>query len=623
MKKFCNTILVFFAVLLIPILSIAQTIDIPISFKVVEWTSPITWEFPYSDEQFSNDATEYNHLLAQSSLGFAISSFRVANAPLEELDKYGKFFLEQAGFKQIESTQFNENTSINTVATLIAHKNIGETPVIAVTISGAGYKNEWQSNITITKEEHSLFHFGFAHAGQLVCDRIHAYKKNNNIADNAKIWITGFSRSAAISNVVAYKLLNDNFVTNENLYCYAFATPRYITDSTILDCPSIFNIVGAFDMVPKIPFSLWGYGRLGNTLYLPAQEISSDYFQYTKSVNQVYKELTAHDYWNSPQTNWYLSKTFQSIADVVIDANLYGKTLQDFIVEVMNLSGDFSTKARQTLWKILINRPLQEHIRGISLISASLQSTMAYETFQQLLGIKENLWNSNTSLVGNLAHEHCPDVYIAWLFSQLEPEELYSQNLNFRQVILPQTMQVNIQNQQGEQYKNPAIISLGEAKLINIPTDDTYTLSLVATENCEFFCYLTENSIDYIHSRGITFKNPCFYLEKGETVSILLPKDCNIPLEQYTLIGENKQSTAVLDLSTLGNNFICGNPEYDVLYSGKDATSFLETYYLLICGIITFIIIVLLVLIALLILIICLIVRAIRRKKKTKIALSN
>jgi len=77
-----------------------------------------------------------------------------------------------------------------------------------------------------------------------------------------------------LSNHAAH-YINDFFVRNgksiDDVYAYTFATPNntYYSKEFVNGYTNIFNIVSKDDIVPSVPLSAWGFGRYGNTYYLP------------------------------------------------------------------------------------------------------------------------------------------------------------------------------------------------------------------------------------------------------------------------------------------------------------------------------------------------------------------
>ena len=90
-----------------------------------------------------------------------------------------------------------------------------------------------------------------------------------------KVWISGYSRAAAVSNVTAGTLVNTGFLHKEDVYAYTFATPAAILEPPKEGYENIFNIIDPADLAPQVMPAEWGYGRYGADLFLPVQEFSS------------------------------------------------------------------------------------------------------------------------------------------------------------------------------------------------------------------------------------------------------------------------------------------------------------------------------------------------------------
>ena len=136
----------------------------------------LTYSFPYRDDYFTIPATEYQQLLAQCTLGMAVSAFRAADLELDQKDAYIRDYLAQAGFENMVSCQFDEEPRADTIATLLASQILrdqeGEFLLVAVAVSGGGYEDEWLSNFSFGDES---VHDGFFQAGLTVFRRILDY----------------------------------------------------------------------------------------------------------------------------------------------------------------------------------------------------------------------------------------------------------------------------------------------------------------------------------------------------------------------------------------------------------------------------------------------------------------
>ncbi len=189
----------------------------------------------FTEYPFLQPATQYDGNLAVMSLAMALSANRALNPSAEATTYFDpslhlEKFLEDAGFSNIRKDDYSKETSMYTISMAMGSRVMepeGEEPftLIAIGVCGGGYGNEWQSNMTPGSGE---IHKGFLSASKLVIDRLAGYILTNGIQGNVKIWISGFSRAAAVSNVTAGLLVRDGMFPKENVYAYTFATPAAV-----------------------------------------------------------------------------------------------------------------------------------------------------------------------------------------------------------------------------------------------------------------------------------------------------------------------------------------------------------------------------------------------------------
>ncbi|MBQ8136605.1 MAG: hypothetical protein IJ174_04150, partial [Clostridia bacterium] len=244
---------------------------------------------------FWQPATQYDGNLAMMSLMMAGCANRaVGFQDISEADFDPalnlEHFLTDAGFTDIRKDDYSKMPTMFTVSTAMAHgimTHEGEAPftLIAIGVCGEGYKNEWESNMTAGTGK---IHEGFQSAAQLVIDRLAGYIATRGITGRVKVWISGFSRAAAVSNVAAGTLVNTGFLPREDVYAYTFATPAAIKEPPAEGYENIFNILNPADLVPQVMPAEWGYGRYGKDLFLPVQEFSS----YTGFMENIMRNYT-------------------------------------------------------------------------------------------------------------------------------------------------------------------------------------------------------------------------------------------------------------------------------------------------------------------------------------------
>ena len=205
--------------------------------------------FLYKDSDFTKSS-----FIGSKSL--EVLSIQVAAASLswygEYLDKYEidssqndyniKNFLNKMEFNNIESNKYyNSEKKENSVGVIIGNKTIiqdgKEYTLLAIIPRSAGYKQEWAGNFTIGDGN---IHEGFKSARDEILRFTKKYIEKNNITGNLKVWTTGYSRGAAISNMVGgffagggIDYFGDNVkITPEDVYCYTIGTPSSIKNGT-------------------------------------------------------------------------------------------------------------------------------------------------------------------------------------------------------------------------------------------------------------------------------------------------------------------------------------------------------------------------------------------------------
>ena len=398
----------------------------------------IVWPLAYSDNYFSGSGEIYHHELAKSSLGMALSAFRKLDVSLSEKGDNIHAFLTELGYSNILLEQYDVTPTIHTIATAIAMKetniNGEQYTLLAVAISGGAYLDEWESNFLVGAGIH---HEGFLSAARQVYQRIAAYLSLHHIDGKNKIWITGYSRAAATANMTAAMILDNKLAAAGDLYAYTFATPNVTRDPKAAGYPSIFNIIGAFDPVPSIPFEAWGFGHFGKTYYLPSIETNSDYEQRVVPVKEAFAEITGSEYWENPSDNLLLQKFFSLLAVMITDVQDYTSHYQPLLIQAW--------KDKHSAMKVLVgfgtaitrDGRLRREVEGELGDVWAVLSNMGQEVMVQTIQSRAGYWNPNVGLLENVMHEHYPKGYLAWLSAYDSLEAMVTQNRNFRRISVP------------------------------------------------------------------------------------------------------------------------------------------------------------------------------------------
>lgn len=307
--------------------------EYPIRFRTDSQQHDITHDFRYSEDFFAGSAMDYDHDLAMTTLGLVVSGFstRESDAYYTVDGNVGREdnirdAYETLGFAEAEFHNYDVslNDTSDKVAYSFARKTYerdGETiTVVPVILRGGGYGAEWVSNFHVRESSSSAFgvgeHYGFARAADQVYVALKQYLHDQGDEElgTVKLWIGGYSRSAAVANLLTGKICNRlstemKLVGDEkNVFAYTFATPNALTAGNVGNymwkycynyvdgiTPTIHagqsnlhNIVYSADAVPRVPLDDWGYHRNGNDYYLPATRASND----VHALSSIYYDIT-------------------------------------------------------------------------------------------------------------------------------------------------------------------------------------------------------------------------------------------------------------------------------------------------------------------------------------------
>lgn len=259
--------------------------------------------FTYSDELFTKSGYTYRQDLAEMSLGLAFAAFSSKDSEYEDQlatsNRNFISFAEQCGFENIRSnkwmTQPAETDSIGiNCASKTIRDNGGQYTLIAVGVRGNNYHAEWGGNARLGA---SGEHAGFAMGRDQVLDYLRAYIAETGITGRVKLWISGYSRSASVANMVG-GMLDDGCslgarvsLSPHDLYCYCYEPPMGATKDEVQGrvYENIHNIVNTNDLVTYVAFDSWDFARYGVDRVVPTKG-DANYLNYkAKMLSEFYR----------------------------------------------------------------------------------------------------------------------------------------------------------------------------------------------------------------------------------------------------------------------------------------------------------------------------------------------
>lgn len=490
---------------------------------------PTVWD----ENWFKNNATTYIRDLAITSAVLSGASY-VEDSTGKPRDKSIEEALLSYGFKKQNISSYNYDDSYydslseensDHVAYTFASKNIvnssGETiPLVVIIIKGTSGNEEWYSNFNMgINYPH---HAGIEAAKEELLSEMEQYMERYGINNErqVKFLITGHSRGAGVANLVAAELTKSPSFSSHNynygkgnVYAYTFASPAVTAQATEAGYTNIFNIVSEEDFVTRLALADWGFGRYGISLALPNksdygrgydtvyENMSTEYrrlfmfavgeekehesFGGTKSVDDVVDEFydkaeTRYDYYN---TKWLTADTTRpemTLYDYVHDELCGAMLYKEYWDYVSNLLGAFSP----ITWFFVDHHVLHDHV-------FSAHSLVTYYSWLESCSTEElfGVTNTGSYRVFKRLNIACPvDVYV-----YDETKTVVAEIIN--NVITTNTLATYVED---------------EIKTIDIPTDQNYSIRIVATDNGHVSYTIEERSIRGTDSsllRVVNFKD--------------------------------------------------------------------------------------------------------------------
>ncbi len=300
----------------------------------------------YSDGYFEGDSTSYNIHLSTMSLNLALAGMHIVSDT-----RYGHGAARQllceigCGEDSVRvnesSIKFPERFSIaytmgSKELTYANGASTGYT-LIPVVVRGGGYWHEWYSNGILGESGDAK---GFSLAADEVLSGIEAYIEEFGLEGRQlKFWVTGYSRAAAVSDLVAKRLV-DKYSTGA-VYGYTFETPIAGTESgkaagKNYNC--IHNVVNYADLVTYVAPSGMGFVRYGQDHVFPFADDTCTSYAASESV---YNTRKAAMLTQAAQLNYTLDESFDVFDAYSFDtelSNLYWWELAELLVDVADLS---------------------------------------------------------------------------------------------------------------------------------------------------------------------------------------------------------------------------------------------------------------------------------------------
>lgn len=445
--------------------------------------------YHYSDSYFEQSAyayrkeknRPYDPRLATMSLNLELaawSSIQEKNYLLK--NRNAKQLLEEIGFEKFKANQhFQERPSKDSIGAVIAQKKLTvkeeDYTLIALAIRGGGYEAEWASNLTLGR---SGEHQGFREASEKVLTFLDQYLKEHKVTGKIKLWINGYSRAAAVTNLTAGALnkgrkLASGELKAEDMYAFCFEAPAGTLKGTGNDDKrhdNIVNVINVNDVVTKVgpevyPFE---FARYGKDSFLPDKSTVSTaaYEAAKKRMEGELKKLDSNLTYKLEEFRAKKINILNIFNGLIVDdpeSEKMNKSLDDiidkFAVERIKHRNKYANKHQEDMRVLaelyfttreedrkellhslvknfIVSRLLGTPIKEINnLVEGSLRKiglsgqsgvkveSLANTVKELLLEFAVSHPNLSVTLVSNLdpvAQAHHPDLCLAWLRAQDE-----------------------------------------------------------------------------------------------------------------------------------------------------------------------------------------------------------
>lgn len=559
--------------------------------------------YHYSDSYFEQSAYAYRQeknrpydpRLATMSLNLELaawSSIQEKNYLLKI--RNAKNLLEEIGFEKFKANQhFQERPSTDSIGAVIAQKKLTvkeeDYTLIALAIRGGGYEAEWASNLTLGR---SGEHQGFREASEKALTFLDQYLKEHKVTGKVKLWINGYSRAAAVTNLTAGALnkgrkLASGELKAEDMYAFCFEAPAGTlkgTGNREGRHDNIVNVINVNDVVTKVgpevyPFEFTRYGQdssLPDKTLLPQEVYETAKSRMEAELkkldsNLIYKleefqakKISILDIFNGLIVDDPKGKRMNESLDDIIrffaverikNRNKYVNAHQEDIRILAELYFTTRVEDREKLTKSLfknlvtsmmlgsdatkVKKIVVDWLRTMGLVNHSeVRIESLAETFRELVFkfiIKHP--NLSVTLVSNLdpvAQAHHPDLCLAWLRAQdenyqKEKIETPEPSKTSKRILIAGDVDIKVKRETGEMEE--------------YSTDEVMELSTSAAEDTTVLVQASEaTKVDYTVQTIDNMDGSVFLTEEFEDVELNAGEKVEINLYKES---ENKATELI------------------------------------------------------------------------------
>ena len=240
--------------------------------------------YAYTDDYFKKDSRIYDDHLSTVSMSLAEASVSSTREPFNEEGYKRKnrdviAFLEDTGFSDISINEaYTLKPTKDSIGIACAHKQITDGDktytLLAIVPRSAGYEAEWGNNFVLGAEGDAE---GFAGCAEKCLAFAKDYVAEKQLQGDFKVWAVGYSRGAAIVNLLAKSLIDEPqkyigeavTLTPDNIYAYTYGTPcaaDITKDPRAEKYAGIFNCFEDTELPSAMAPADMGFARYGTDI---------------------------------------------------------------------------------------------------------------------------------------------------------------------------------------------------------------------------------------------------------------------------------------------------------------------------------------------------------------------
>jgi len=504
------------------------------------------------DSDFFNQGTVLQPELAVASLCLEMAAFTNGDnlswdSTLSAQDTRRAYNIqrlyETLGFTNAQYVNYDKplTSTSDKVAFSMAMKYIdngkgGTDTLVAIPIRGCGYGGEWGSNFNLTLGwEYADYynHIGFEAAARKAQDSVEQYLDSLDVRGDVKIWLVGFSRGAAVANILAHCLAEDPTpggikIQRKNLYAYTFATPAGVCGKQMDGSDSnIYNFISPVDVVPMAAPAQWDYDRYGVTVKLP-DTMSDDVSRRFRQLSDAQGDVKIN-----PSQRILLNDLLGWACDLVPDtANYYSSGLQELLTK------GAGAKLGANPAKQAVEEDRTGLIEGLKLVITGIKAVKHPITTLVKQGVKYGLEQELGKIINHVSYAHYPELYLCQLEEAAERSANLMEEAETKQLLFPEKS-VNVRFWEQSNSKAAAgsylngVCSSGDVIVeetaqgivATFPAgkDYTFTLTGAGEDSVNFTIYAYDNDTPDGPVRTLEFTD--LPLDSGETYTGEVPED--------------------------------------------------------------------------------------------------